>query len=58
MSDELGDGGLDQGRVEGGVEVGFSELEVELERDGREEVKRFASEDLGKIDVDAGGDEL
>ena len=26
--DELGDGGLDEGGVEGGVEVGFGELDV------------------------------
>ena len=56
--DELGDGGLDQRRVEGGVKVGFGELDVEVERNGGQELEGFASEDLGEVEVDVGADEF
>ena len=56
--DELGDGGLKEGGVEGGVKVGFGELDVEIEGDGGEELEGFTSEDLGEVEVDVGADEL
>lgn len=56
--DELGDGGLKKGGVEGGVKVGFGELDVEIEGDGGEEVEGFTSEDLGEVEVDVGADEV
>ena len=56
--DELGDGRLEEGSVEGGVEVGFGELDVEIEGNGGEEFKGFTSEDLGEVEVDVGADEL
>ena len=56
--DELGDGGLKEGGVEGGVKVGFGELDVEIEGDGGEELEGFTSEDLGEVEVDVGADEV
>lgn len=56
--DELGDGGLKKGGVEGGVKVGFGELDVEIEGDGGEELEGFTSEDLGEVEVDVGADEV
>ena len=56
--DELGDGGLKEGGVEGGVKVGFGELDVEMEGDGGEELEGFTSEDLGEVEVDVGADEV
>ena len=56
--DELGDGGLKEGGVEGGVKVGFGKLDVEIEGDGGEELEGSTSEDLGEVEVDVGADEL
>jgi len=56
--DELGDGGLKKGGVEGGVKVGFGELDVEIERDGGKELEGFTSEDLGEVEVDVGADKV
>ena len=56
--DELGDGGLKKGGVEGGVKVGFGELDVEIEGNGGEELEGFTSEDLGEVEVDVGADEV
>ena len=56
--DELGDSGLKEGGVEGGVKVGFGELDVEIEGDGGEELEGFTSEDLGEVEVDIGADEV
>ena len=56
--DELGDGRLEEGSVEGGVEVSFGELDVEIEGDGGEKFKGFTSEDLGEVEVNVGADEF
>ena len=56
--DKLGDGGLDQRCIEGGVEIGFGELDVEVERNGSQELEGFASEDLGEVEVNVGADEF
>ncbi len=54
----MGDGGLKEGGAEGSVEVGFGELDGEIEGDGGEELEGFTSEDLGEVEVDVGADEL
>ena len=56
--DELGDGGLDQGGIEGGIEIGFGKLNVQIKRDRGEELEGSASEDLGEVEVDVGADEF
>ena len=56
--DELGDGRLEEGSVEGGVEVSFGELDVEIEGDGGKKFKGFTSKDLGEVEVDVGSNNL
>lgn len=54
----MGDGRLEEGGVERGVEVGFGELNIEIEGDGGEELEGFTSKNLGEVEVDVEADEF